>query len=90
MGPFGAIRSAEAGAGDLRRRDPARYGGPEPSQTSLGAMDINVERNAYGRQLDSSIRVLEPEEDFARRTHPGTMEAVFIPRADHPFRRPRD
>ena len=49
-----------------------------PSQTSLGAMDINVERNAYGRQLDSSICVLEPEEDFARRTHPGTMEAVFI------------
>jgi len=27
-----------------------------PSQTGLGALDIRVRRNAYGRQLDSSIR----------------------------------
>src|SRR3954466_3217238 len=27
-----------------------------PSQAGLGAIDITVQRNAYGRQLDSSIR----------------------------------
>jgi 5'-phosphate synthase pdxT subunit len=27
-----------------------------PPQTSLGALDIRVHRNAYGRQIDSSIR----------------------------------
>jgi 5'-phosphate synthase pdxT subunit len=27
-----------------------------PSQASLGAMDIRVRRNAYGRQIDSDIR----------------------------------
>jgi pyridoxal 5'-phosphate synthase pdxT subunit len=27
-----------------------------PPQTSLGALDIRVRRNAYGRQVDSSIR----------------------------------
>jgi 5'-phosphate synthase pdxT subunit len=27
-----------------------------PEQTSLGALDIRVRRNAYGRQLESSIR----------------------------------
>jgi pyridoxal 5'-phosphate synthase pdxT subunit len=28
-----------------------------PKQTGLGALDITVRRNAYGRQVDSSIRV---------------------------------
>jgi pyridoxal 5'-phosphate synthase pdxT subunit len=27
-----------------------------PSQTGLGALDIGIRRNAYGRQIDSSIR----------------------------------
>src|SRR5438874_3567708 len=27
-----------------------------PSQTGLGALDIDIRRNAYGRQIDSSIR----------------------------------
>jgi len=27
-----------------------------PAQTGLGAIDIGVRRNAYGRQIDSSIR----------------------------------
>lgn len=49
-----------------------------PSQPSLGAMGIKVERNAYGRQVDSSIRSVEPEMEFVERTHPGTLEAVFI------------
>jgi pyridoxal 5'-phosphate synthase pdxT subunit len=41
-----------------------------PVQASLGLMDIAVERNAYGRQIDSRIARV-PSED-------GEMEAVFI------------
>jgi pyridoxal 5'-phosphate synthase pdxT subunit len=43
-----------------------------PPQQSLGLMDIAVERNAYGRQLDSRIAQLRPE------GLEGDMEAVFI------------
>ena len=43
-----------------------------PVQKSLGLMDIDVERNAYGRQLDSHIAHLDPE-GIA-----GDLEAVFI------------
>ena len=49
-----------------------------PSQRSLAAVDISIERNAYGRQIDSSIRTIEPEPDFAERTASGPLEAVFI------------
>jgi 5'-phosphate synthase pdxT subunit len=43
-----------------------------PVQESLGLLDIDVQRNAYGRQLDSRIVRIEPE--FAG----GDLEAVFI------------
>ncbi|MGA2596822.1 MAG: pyridoxal 5'-phosphate synthase glutaminase subunit PdxT [Bryobacteraceae bacterium] len=43
-----------------------------PAQASLGLMDIGVERNAYGRQLDSRIAHLAPE------GLDGDLEAVFI------------
>jgi len=43
-----------------------------PAQQSLGLMDIGVERNAYGRQLDSRIAQLAPE------GIEGELEAVFI------------
>ena len=49
-----------------------------PAQRSLGLMDIAVERNAYGRQVDSRIACVSPEPDFAARTTPGPLEAVFI------------
>jgi pyridoxal 5'-phosphate synthase pdxT subunit len=49
-----------------------------PEQESLGLMDIGVERNGYGRQLDSRVARLTPEAEFAARTHPGELEAVFI------------
>jgi 5'-phosphate synthase pdxT subunit len=49
-----------------------------PAQTSLGLMDLTVERNAYGRQIDSRVAQLSPEPDFEQRTHPGHLEAVFI------------
>jgi 5'-phosphate synthase pdxT subunit len=41
-----------------------------PEQESLGLMDIGVERNAYGRQLDSRIVPLEVGDK--------SVEAVFI------------
>lgn len=43
-----------------------------PHQRSLGLLDIDVERNAYGRQLDSRIARLNPE------GLDGDLEAVFI------------
>lgn len=45
-----------------------------PTQASLGLMDIGVERNAYGRQLDSHIAHLDS--DAAELN--GGLEAVFI------------
>jgi pyridoxal 5'-phosphate synthase pdxT subunit len=41
-------------------------------QASLGLMDMEVERNAYGRQLDSRVAQLQPE------GMEGGLEAVFI------------
>ncbi|MEQ1886495.1 MAG: pyridoxal 5'-phosphate synthase glutaminase subunit PdxT [Bryobacteraceae bacterium] len=41
-----------------------------PEQASLGLMDIDVVRNAYGRQVDSRIVTIHVEG--------GAMEAVFI------------
>jgi 5'-phosphate synthase pdxT subunit len=49
-----------------------------PEQESLGVIDIDIERNAYGRQIDSHVSLLDAEPDFERRTAPGRMEAVFI------------
>lgn len=49
-----------------------------PSQESLGLVDIAVERNAYGRQIDSRVVEIDTEPDFQRRTAPGKLEAVFI------------
>ncbi len=49
-----------------------------PPQPSLAAVDMSIERNAYGRQVDSSIRTIEPEPEFAERTASGSLEAVFI------------
>jgi 5'-phosphate synthase pdxT subunit len=43
-----------------------------PPQASLGLMDMDVERNAYGRQLDSRIAHVKPE------GMEGDLEAVFI------------
>ena len=47
-----------------------------PKQESLGLMDITVERNAYGRQLDSRIVPLDPED--RERLAENDIEAVFI------------
>jgi len=49
-----------------------------PAQESLALMDIGVERNAYGRQVDSRVTEISPEPEFERRIGGGKMEAVFI------------
>ena len=49
-----------------------------PAQESLGLVDMAIERNAYGRQLDSRVVRLMPEEEFLLRTGPGELETVFI------------
>jgi 5'-phosphate synthase pdxT subunit len=49
-----------------------------PSQESFGAVDLTVERNAYGRQVDSRVAMLHPSEDFSKRVGEGDVEAVFI------------
>jgi pyridoxal 5'-phosphate synthase pdxT subunit len=41
-----------------------------PAQESLDLMDIGVERNAYGRQIDSRVTTIEAGD--------GPLEAVFI------------
>jgi pyridoxal 5'-phosphate synthase pdxT subunit len=53
-----------------------------PAQESLGLMDLSVERNAYGRQIESRVTKIEPAADFAARMGPNEpeakLEAVFI------------
>ena len=49
-----------------------------PKQESLGILDLAVERNGYGRQIDSRIAEIQPSAGFLDRTAPGPMEAVFI------------
>jgi 5'-phosphate synthase pdxT subunit len=50
-----------------------------PKQSGLGAIDIGIRRNAYGRQLDSSIRegkLLQADGENKREDSP--LEMVFI------------
>jgi len=46
-----------------------------PTQPSLGALGIDVERNAYGRQLYSTVEEIDLATDLGE---PQQMEAVFI------------
>ena len=49
-----------------------------PAQESFGIVDLTVERNAYGRQVDSRVANIQPIEDFKQRAGDGEVEAVFI------------
>jgi 5'-phosphate synthase pdxT subunit len=49
-----------------------------PEQESFGLVDLDVERNAYGRQIDSRVAQLAPEGEFEARVGSGPLEAVFI------------
>ena len=49
-----------------------------PAQQSFGAMDMTVERNASGRQIDSRVANISPGAEFQKRAGAGDVEAVFI------------
>jgi pyridoxal 5'-phosphate synthase pdxT subunit len=52
-----------------------------PNQGSLGLLNVDVKRNAYGRQLDSFIAELEWADSFERaicREDSKSVEGVFI------------
>jgi pyridoxal 5'-phosphate synthase pdxT subunit len=49
-----------------------------PQQESFGVIDLTIQRNAYGRQLDSRVARIEPDAEFQRRAGDGVVEAVFI------------
>ncbi len=46
-----------------------------PEQLSLGVLDVDIERNAYGRQLHSTVSQIAVTAELG---DPPTMEAVFI------------
>ena len=47
-----------------------------PPQRSLGVLDVGVERNAYGRQIDSAVVALEVADEKALGA--AALEGVFI------------
>jgi pyridoxal 5'-phosphate synthase pdxT subunit len=49
-----------------------------PSQESFGVIDLTVQRNGYGRQLDSRVAKIQPDTEFQQRAGEGDVEAVFI------------
>ncbi len=49
-----------------------------PSQAGLGALNIRIRRNAYGRQIDSSIRQGKFLRDLEGRLAESPLEMVFI------------
>ena len=58
-----------------------------PAQKGLGALDIRIRRNAYGRQIDSSIREgrLISDRSAADKLGDSPLEMVFIraPKIEH-------
>ncbi len=56
-----------------------------PAQTGLGALDIRIRRNAYGRQIDSSIREGKLFADLNGNSAGSPLEMVFIraPKIEH-------
>jgi pyridoxal 5'-phosphate synthase pdxT subunit len=49
-----------------------------PAQESLGVVDIDVTRNAYGRQGASHIAMIAPSLEFQQTVGAGAIETVFI------------
>ena len=56
-----------------------------PSQAGLGALNIQIRRNAYGRQIDSSIREGKFVHDLEGKLIDAPLEMVFIraPKISH-------
>lgn len=49
--------------------------GTKPKQRSLGLLDVDVERNAYGRQVHSRVATIELAPEMGP---PGTFDGVLI------------
>src|SRR3954452_10074305 len=49
-----------------------------PKQAGLGALNIRIRRNAYGRQIDSSIREGKLVRDLEGKSGDSPLEMVFI------------
>jgi pyridoxal 5'-phosphate synthase pdxT subunit len=49
-----------------------------PKQAGLGALNIRIRRNAYGRQIDSSIREGKIVRDLEGKPGDSPLEMVFI------------
>jgi 5'-phosphate synthase pdxT subunit len=49
-----------------------------PEQRSFDLLDIDVQRNGYGRQLDSAIKRIAPEPGAADKLGAEPLECVFI------------
>lgn len=47
----------------------------EPEQPSLGVLDVDVVRNAFGRQVHSTVTTIEVDDELGE---PASMEAVLI------------
>ena len=62
----GGVWPPQADFRDVRGRHSAGQPRTGPAQESLGLMDLEIERNAYGRQIDSRVAALEPEAEFQR------------------------
>ena len=62
----------QAGLRHLRRSDPAGARGAQSATAQPGRLDAIVERNAYGRQIDSAILTAETS------LPGGPLEMVFI------------
>ncbi|HET9785220.1 MAG TPA: pyridoxal 5'-phosphate synthase glutaminase subunit PdxT, partial [Terriglobales bacterium] len=50
----------------------------QPEQASLGLLDVTILRNAYGRQLESSIRKAQVRPEFQAELGADELEAVLI------------
>ncbi len=65
------VRRGKPDLRHLRGRDPAGYRGDRIRAGVARALDMAVERNAYGRQLDSRVVQLTPEPAVGRRCGDG-------------------
>ena len=54
-----------------------------PQQAGLGALDIRIRRNAYGRQVDSSIRQGKFLRDLTGSASPLEMVFIRAPKIEH-------
>ena len=81
------VRPAQADLRHLRRRHPdGQSKCRSPAQESLGLMDMAVERNAYGRQVDSRVVELDPDRRIPGAHRAGQTGGRFHPRSHHPAR----